>query len=125
MSTKQAKPQEQQKPAVKYYICLDCKRILTGKEAPYGKPCIYCRSTRKRARLPEDKGKKLMSQQNFLDFLHDDITWCTESCDNDSCERNRTRMRNPFGMHSFASFKGTDTCPLTRSEKEEHKHESK
>lgn len=47
-------------------------------------------------------------------FGSDDITWCASKCDNKECFRHDSNMRNKIGLHSYAEFKGTDTCPLTK-----------
>lgn len=49
-------------------------------------------------------------------MLSDDITWCYCKCDNKKCFRNTVNMRDRARDHSFAEFKGTETCPLTKKE---------
>lgn len=48
-------------------------------------------------------------------FFFDDITWCTEDCPVTNCYRNQVNMRDRTGLHSFAVFKGTAECPISRS----------
>lgn len=49
-------------------------------------------------------------------FFFDDITWCMESeCPVRSCRRNTYNMIEKTGVHSYAAFKGTSECPVSRS----------
>ena len=52
----------------------------------------------------------------FLDWIHDDITWCENECSNIKCERNLANRYTKGGMYSAALFKGTEMCPLTKGE---------
>ncbi len=48
-------------------------------------------------------------------FFHDDITWCAEKdCPVISCRRNPKNMMERIGVHSYAIFKGTDECPVSK-----------
>ena len=50
------------------------------------------------------------------EWIHDDITWCVEAaCPVESCMRNQVNMINRTGLHSYAMFKGTAECPISRS----------
>lgn len=51
--------------------------------------------------------------QPFVDWLHDDITWCSNTeCGFIDCVRNQVNRRNKEGLFSMADFAGTDDCPL-------------
>lgn len=49
-----------------------------------------------------------------MNWIHDDITWCSSECDNASCFRNPVNMRDKRSgrLHSYADFKGTGECPV-------------
>lgn len=48
-------------------------------------------------------------------WIHDDITWCLEeNCPVVDCMRNRVNIINRSGLHSFAMFRGTEVCPVSR-----------
>ncbi len=49
-------------------------------------------------------------------WIADDITWCMEeNCPMTSCRRNVVNMVERVGVHSYAMFKGTAECPVSRS----------
>lgn len=49
-------------------------------------------------------------------FFMDDITWCIEEdCPMITCRRNTVNMIDHSGLHSYAIFKGTAECPVSRS----------
>ena len=49
-------------------------------------------------------------------FFVDDITWCIEEdCPMIACRRNVVNMVDHSGLHSYAMFKGTAECPVSRS----------
>ena len=49
---------------------------------------------------------------DFVNWLHDDITWCCyDECPHTDCERNTFNMYKQEGLHSYSMFKGTDMCP--------------
>lgn len=51
-----------------------------------------------------------------LAWFSDDITWCIETnCPMQTCYRNQVNMINRTGLHSWARFKGTAECPISRS----------
>lgn len=53
---------------------------------------------------------------NLYEWFHDDITWCGNECSHTECERNQINMLNKSGLHSYALFKDTETCPLKEKE---------
>ena len=56
-----------------------------------------------------------LSPQPFVDWLHDDITWCSNTeCGFIDCVRNQVNRRNKEGLFSMAHFEGTDDCPRER-----------
>lgn len=57
----------------------------------------------------EDKEK---AQSSYLDWLHDDITWCCRKCSNTDCERNKVNMRCKTGLHSVADMFDPFKCPI-------------
>lgn len=48
----------------------------------------------------------------MYEWIHDDITWCGDECNNLSCERNLANKLNKDGLFSMAMFRNTPTCPL-------------
>ena len=56
-----------------------------------------------------------MSIASLISFVHDDITWCAETCPFVKCYRNSENMMDKTGFHSYAWFKGTSECPIGRS----------
>lgn len=53
----------------------------------------------------------------LLSWFHDDITWCTyDECPHLDCERNIANMMNKAGLHSYAEFKNTESCPYYKEE---------
>ena len=51
-----------------------------------------------------------------MSWIADDHTWCIEeNCPMTSCYRNTENMINRTGVHSYAMFKGTAECPISRS----------
>ena len=40
--------------------------------------------------------------------MSDDITFCASECDNKSCFRHPSNIKDPDGLHSFAYLKGTE-----------------
>lgn len=59
--------------------------------------------------------ERLRAKQ-LADFMHDDITFCSEDCENTACIRNQKNIRVP-GVHSYANFKGTELCPIRKERK--------
>lgn len=52
----------------------------------------------------------------MIEWIHDDITWCIEeNCPMIQCMRNTVNMIQKRGLHSYAVFKGTSECPISRS----------
>lgn len=60
-----------------------------------------------------------MFSKDFIEWIHDDITWCGNECSYEKCERNLVNRLTKGGMYSAAMFKDTDMCPL--KEKKEWK----
>ena len=53
--------------------------------------------------------------ESLIALIHDDITWCMESdCPMIDCMRNTINMMNRSGIHSYAMFKGTAECPVSK-----------
>lgn len=58
-----------------------------------------------------------MIDEDFLAWIHDDITWCSDNdCPIVNCMRNPKNMVNHSGLHSFANFKESDECIIYRLE---------
>ena len=55
----------------------------------------------------------------FVNWIHDDITWCGDECSNTKCYRNMANRYTHGGMYSAANFKGTEMCPLTWENEDE------
>ena len=51
------------------------------------------------------------------DYYSDDITFCSEECEDLECGRNKKRIRRPEIPHSFAEMKGNPGfCPKAEEE---------
>lgn len=55
-------------------------------------------------------GKK--AQSSYLDWLHDDITWCCRECSDMDCERNTMNKRMTTGLCSMADMFDPFKCPV-------------
>lgn len=62
--------------------------------------------------------------EDFLEWLHDDITWCGNECWNFTCERNLANRLSKTGPFSCSFFRGTDVCPIYRKKYENISGES-
>ena len=49
---------------------------------------------------------------SYLDWLHDDITWCCRECSNMDCERNSRNRRCKEGLFSVADMYDPFKCPV-------------
>ena len=58
-----------------------------------------------------------IGMSNLYEWFHDDITWCSNECSHTECERNQANMLDKSGLHSYALFKNTETCPLYNQNK--------
>lgn len=60
-----------------------------------------------------------MISEDFLMWIHDDITWCAEdNCPIVNCIRNPVNMANHSGLHSYANFRESDECVIYRLERD-------
>ena len=57
----------------------------------------------------EDKEK---AQSSYLDWIHDDITWCCRECSDTACERNSRNRRCKEGLYSAADMYDPFKCPV-------------
>ena len=57
--------------------------------------------------------------EELYTWIHDDITWCGNECSHTECERNIVNKISKTDMYSVSMFKGTETCPLTKENKNE------
>ena len=55
-------------------------------------------------------GKK--AQSSYLDWLHDDITWCCRECDDMDCERNLMNRKMTTGLILMADMFDPFKCPV-------------
>ena len=55
---------------------------------------------------------KEKAQDSYLDWLHDDITWCCRECSNMNCERNSRNRRCKEGLYSVADMYDPFKCPV-------------
>ena len=53
------------------------------------------------------------------EWIHDDITWCGNECSHTECERNQINILDRTHWHSYAMFKGTETCPYYKKDDED------
>ena len=51
-------------------------------------------------------------ESSYLDWLHDDITWCCRECSNMGCERNSRNRRCKKGLYSVADMFDPFRCPV-------------
>jgi hypothetical protein len=51
-------------------------------------------------------------ESSYLDWLHDDITWCCRECSNMDCERNSRNRRCKEGLYSVADMYDPFRCPV-------------
>ena len=51
-------------------------------------------------------------EDSYLDWLHDDITWCCRECSNMDCERNSRNRRCKEGLYSVADMYDPFKCPV-------------
>ncbi len=51
-------------------------------------------------------------QDSYLDWLHDDITWCCRECSDMTCERNSRNRRCKEGLFSAADMFDPFKCPV-------------
>ena len=51
-------------------------------------------------------------KSSYLDWLHDDITWCCRECSNMDCERNSRNRRCKEGLYSVADMYDPFKCPV-------------
>lgn len=57
----------------------------------------------------------------MYDWMYDDITWCGETeCKNTSCRRHLNNRRQKEGVFTLSMLKGTELCPLKKSNKEKN-----
>lgn len=61
----------------------------------------------------------MFSEDWFVEWIHDDITWCANECSNVECERNIINRLSKGGYYAAAYFKDTDTCPLKKEGKKD------
>lgn len=52
------------------------------------------------------------AKDSYLDWLHDDITWCCRECSNMDCERNSRNRRCKEGLYSAADMYDPFKCPV-------------
>ena len=51
-------------------------------------------------------------ESSYLDWLHDDITWCCRECSNMDCERNTMNRKMTSGLCSMADMYDPFKCPV-------------
>jgi hypothetical protein len=89
------------------------KTVTNGREAATGK--LWCTKNDFYASGVmtcdwfEDKEK---AQSSYLDWMHDDITWCCRECSNMDCERNSRNRRCKEGLYSVADMYDPFRCPV-------------
>ena len=86
------------------------KTVTNGREAATGK--LWCTKNDFYASGVmtcdwfEDK------ESSYLDWLHDDITWCCRECSNMNCERNTMNRKMTTGFISMADMYDPFKCPV-------------
>ena len=60
----------------------------------------------------------MLLNEEFANWIHDDITWCAEECSHTECERHLNNKINKTGFYSAAMFRNTETCPLNDKKRE-------
>ena len=48
---------------------------------------------------------------SFVEWLHDDITWCARECSNTMCMRNRKNRKEKRGYFSVGDMYKEGECP--------------
>lgn len=56
-------------------------------------------------------------------LFSDDITFCASECDNEECMRHPSNIKEKEFPHSYALFKGTETCPDEELSKPSHRYD--
>ena len=85
--------------------------------------CLWCdKKNEKRSALDEVCDKFVPKsgscyefedkESSYLDWLHDDITWCCRECSNMNCERNSRNRRCKEGLYSVADMFDPFKCPV-------------
>lgn len=109
---------DEKKAQKKMNTCNRCKystfkTVTDGREAATGK--LWC--TRNNFETSgvtscdwfEDDAK---AQGSYLDWLHDDITWCCRECSDMNCERNTMNRKMTSGLCSMADMYDPFKCPV-------------
>ena len=60
-------------------------------------------------------------EDSYLDWMHDDITWCCRECSDKDCERNNRNRRCKEGLYSAADMYDPFKCPVDAEIPEEKK----
>lgn len=60
-------------------------------------------------------------KDSYLDWLHDDITWCCRECSDTACERNSRNRRCKEGLYSVADMYDPFKCPVDAEMPEDRK----
>lgn len=60
-------------------------------------------------------------EDSYLDWLHDDITWCCRECSDTACERNTMNRKCKEGLCSVADFFDPFRCPVDAEMPERNK----
>lgn len=60
-------------------------------------------------------------ESSYLDWLHDDITWCCRECSNMDCERNTMNRKCKEGLYSAADMYDPFKCPVDAEIEEKKK----
>lgn len=59
-----------------------------------------------------DKAITLCNSTSYMDWLHDDITWCCRECSDMNCERNMMNRKMTTGLISMADMFDPFKCPV-------------
>lgn len=89
-----------------FVVPASCK---LGKSMTACCPFYSVKVDEKKAQEEIQKEKK---EDSYLDWLHDDITWCCRECNDTDCERNLMNRKMTTGFISMADMFDPFKCPV-------------
>lgn len=89
-------------------VCGNCIHFREGKGKNKSTCAKHYKFVPKSGSCYEFEDKK----DSYLDWMHDDITWCCRECSDIDCERNRVNRRCKEGLFSAADMFDPFKCPV-------------
>lgn len=93
---------------------LSCAPTIVPESCEIGKSMTACCPFYS-AKMDEIKVQKAVQEEkkdSYLDWLHDDITWCCRECSDMDCERNLMNRKMTTGFISMADMFDPFKCPV-------------